>query len=94
LRRPLLCDEIDERVHAFLDRPIEGDWPYLWIDATYMKARQAERIVSVAVIVPVGGNGRREIPDMDIGPSEADTLERHFAQAHATRTTRREAGDP
>lgn len=28
------CEEIDERVKAFLDRPIEGDWPYLWIDAT------------------------------------------------------------
>jgi putative transposase len=28
-----LCDEIDERVNAFLDRPIEGDWPYLWIPA-------------------------------------------------------------
>lgn len=31
-----LCEEIDERVKAFLDRPIEGDWPYLWIDATYL----------------------------------------------------------
>ena len=58
-----LCEEIDERVHAFLDRPIEGDWPYLWIDATYVKQRQAGRIVSVAVIVAVGANaaGRREV---------------------------------
>ena len=48
-----LCEEIDERVQAFLDRPIEGDWPYLWIDATYVKVRQAGRIVSVAVIVAV-----------------------------------------
>lgn len=45
-----LAGEIDERVHAFLDRPIEGDWPYLWIDATYVKVREAGRIVSVAVI--------------------------------------------
>ena len=36
-----LCEEIDQRVKAFLDRPIEGDWPYLWIDATYVKVRQA-----------------------------------------------------
>ncbi len=43
-----LCSEIDERVNAFLDRPIEGDWPYIWIDATYVKARQGGRIVSVA----------------------------------------------
>jgi putative transposase len=42
-----LCEEIDQRVKAFLDRPIEGDWPYLWI-ATYVKVRQAGRIVSVA----------------------------------------------
>ena len=34
-----LCEEIDGKVKAFLDRPIEGDWPYLWIDATYVKAR-------------------------------------------------------
>jgi putative transposase len=56
-----LCEEIDERVKAFLDRPIEGDWPYLWIDATYVKVRQNGRIVSVAVTVAVGVNadGRR-----------------------------------
>jgi len=52
-----LCEEIDERVKAFLDRPIEGDWPYLWIDATYVKVRQNGRIVSVAVTVAVGVNG-------------------------------------
>jgi hypothetical protein len=58
-----LCAEIDEKVKAFLARPIEGDWPYLWIDATYVKVRQNGRIVSVAVIVAVGVNsdGRREI---------------------------------
>jgi transposase-like protein len=69
-----LCEEIDERVRAFLDRPIEGDWPYLWIDATYAKVRQNGRIVSVAVIVAVGVNtdGRREVLGMDIGPSEAE----------------------
>jgi hypothetical protein len=43
-----LCAEIDERVTAFLDRPLEGDWPYLWIDATYLKVRQNGRIVPVA----------------------------------------------
>ena len=43
-----LCGEIDERVNAFLSRPIEGDWPYLWLDATHVKVRQDGRIVSVA----------------------------------------------
>jgi transposase-like protein len=41
---------LDPRVRAFLERPIEGDWPYLWIDATYLKVRRVGRIVSVAVI--------------------------------------------
>ena len=62
-----LCEEIDEKVKAFLTRPIEGDWPYLWIDATYVKMRQNGRIVSVAVIIAVGVNsdGRREVLGMD-----------------------------
>ncbi|MCS3764724.1 hypothetical protein GGE24_005580 [Bradyrhizobium centrosematis] len=61
---------------AFRARPIEGDWPYLWIDATSVKVRQNGRIVSVAVIVAVGvnGDGRREVLGMDIGPSEAATF--------------------
>jgi len=85
-----LCEEIDERVHAFLDRPIEGDWPYLWIDATYVKTRQAGRIVSVAVIVAVGVNadGRREILGMDIGPSQAETFWKDFLRKLARRGLR------
>jgi putative transposase len=71
-----LCEEIDERVKTFLDRPLEGDWPYLWIDATYVKVRNNGRIVSVAVIVAVAVNadGRREVLGMDVGPSEAETF--------------------
>ena len=69
-----LCVEIDERVNAFLARPIEGDWPYLWIDATYVKVREAGRIISVAVIIAVAVNtdGRREVLGMTVGPSEAE----------------------
>ena len=40
-----LCSEIDERVQAFLNRPLEGAWPYLWLDATYIKVRDSGRIV-------------------------------------------------
>ncbi len=85
-----LCEEIDERVKVFLDRPIEGDWPYLWIDATYLKVRQAGRIVSVAVIVAVGVNtdGRREVLGMDIGPSEAETFWTAFLRKLARRGLR------
>ena len=85
-----LCEEIDERVHAFLDRPIEGDWPYLWIDATYVKQRLAGRIVSVAVIVAVGANadGRREVLGMTVGPSEAETFWTAFLRSLARRGLR------
>jgi transposase-like protein len=85
-----LCEEIDERVKAFLDRPIEGDWPYLWVDATYVKVRQNGRIVSVAVTVAVGVNadGRREVLGMDIGPSEAETFWTAFLRKLARRGLR------
>src|SRR6187431_1021226 len=85
-----LCAEIDDKVKAFLSRPIEGDWPYLWIDATYVKVRQNGRIVSVAVIVAVGVNsdGRREVLGMDIGPSEAQTFWIAFLRKLARRGLR------
>jgi putative transposase len=69
-----LCGEIDERVQTFLSRPIEGEWPYVWLDATYVKARCDHHIVSVAVIVAVGVNsdGRREVLGMTVGHSEAE----------------------
>ena len=69
-----LCAEIDERVKAFLSRPIEGSWPYVWIDATYVRSRQGGRIVSVAVIIAVGANadGRREVLGIAVLPSEAE----------------------
>jgi putative transposase len=71
-----LCKEIDERVHGFLDRPLAGEWPYLWLDATYLKQREGGRIVSVAAIIAVAANsdGRREIVGLHIGPSEAETF--------------------
>ena len=85
-----LCQEIDERVNAFLERPIEGEWPYLWIDATSVKVRQNHRIVSVAVIVAVGVNtdGRREVLGLDIGPSEAETFWTEFLRKLARRGLR------
>ena len=71
-----LCGEIDGKIKAFLDRPLEGEWPYVWLDATYIKARRDGRIVSVAVIIAVGvnGDGRREVLGLAIGASEAATF--------------------
>ena len=85
-----LCAEIDERVGAFLNRPIEGDWPYLWIDATYVKVRQAGRIVSVAVIIAVGVNtdGVREVLGISVGPSEAEPFWTDFLRSLSRRGLR------
>jgi transposase-like protein len=85
-----LCGELDERVGAFLNRPIEGEWPYLWLDATYVKARQDGRIVSVAAIVAVAVNtdGRREVLGMATGASEAETFWTDFLRGLARRGLR------
>jgi putative transposase len=85
-----LCEDIDERVKTFLERPIEGSWPYLWIDATYVKVREGGRIVSVAVIIAVAVNtdGRREVLGMAIGPSEAEPFWAKFLRSLTARGLR------
>ena len=85
-----LCEEIDERVQAFLTRPIEGRWPYLWLDATYLKVRENGRIISRAVIVAVGVNldGRREVLGIATGASEAETFWTGFLRSLADRGLR------
>ena len=85
-----LVEEIDERVNAFLARPIEGDWPYLWIDATYIKTREAGRIVSTATIIAVAVNtdGRREVLGVATGPSEAEAFWKGFLRSLADRGLR------
>jgi hypothetical protein len=100
------CQEIDERVVAFLERPLEVDWPYIWLDATSVKVRREGRVVSVAVVLAIGVNveGRREVLGMDIGLSQAETLrtggprlrvlDRVPAQTAPAGTAGRKAGSP
>jgi transposase-like protein len=85
-----LVEEIDGRVNAFLTRPIEGQWPYLWIDATYVKAREGGRIVSTATIIAVGVNtdGRREVLGVATGASEAEVFWKRFLRSLADRGLR------
>jgi putative transposase len=85
-----LCQEIDEKVKPFLGRPIEGDWPYVWLDATYVKVRRGGRIVSTAIAVAIGvnGDGRREVLGLDICPSEAETFWGEFLRKLARRGLR------
>jgi len=85
-----LCGELDGKIATFLERPLEGDWPYVWLDATYVKARRDGRIVSVAVIIAVGvnGDGRREVLGITIGASEAETFWTAFLRKLARRGLR------
>jgi putative transposase len=85
-----LVEEIDGRVNAFLNRPLEGEWPYVWIDATYVKAREGGRIVSTATIIAVGVNtdGRREVLGVATGASEAEVFWKGFLRSLADRGLR------
>jgi putative transposase len=85
-----LCKDIDDRVNAFLDRPLTGEWPYLWLDATYLKQREGGRIVSVAAIIAVAANtdGKREIVGLHIGPSEAEAFWATFLKSMLRRGLR------
>jgi transposase-like protein len=85
-----LCGEIDDKINSFLERPLEGDWPYLWLDATYLKVREQGRIVSVAVTIATGVNtdGRREVLGMAIGASEVEIFWTEFLRSLARRGLR------
>lgn len=82
-----LCKDIDERVGEFLNRPLTGDRPYVWLDATCLKQRQGGRIVSVAAIIAVATSteGRREINGLGVGPSEAETFWTDFLRSLKSR---------
>jgi len=85
-----LCGEIDDKINNFLNRPLEGDWPYVWLDATYLKVRESGRIISVAVTIATGVNadGRREVLGLAIGASEAETFWTEFLRSLARRGLR------
>lgn len=78
-----LCSELDERVGAFCSRPLDGSWPYLWLDATYVKARVGGRVESRAVVVAVGvkSSGHREVLGIDVGPTETEAFWTEFLRS-------------
>lgn len=98
-----LCADIDERVDAFLNRPLEGEWPYLWLDATYIKQRQGGRIVAVAAIIAPGlRRGRlcrqHRRPPRDCRPAHRPVgsrgvLERFPEKTEGPRPSRGQIGD-
>ena len=68
-----ICANLDEDVAAFRDRPLDTTYPYVFLDATYCKARVGRRVVSQAVVVAVGvaADGRREVLGFDVGDTES-----------------------
>ena len=75
-----LCGELDARVSAFLERELTGGWPFVWLDATYLKARDNGRVVSKAVVIAVGVNaeGYREVLGLAVGPAETEAFWSEF----------------
>ncbi len=70
----VLCQELDAEVERFRTRPLsEASYPYVWLDATCVKARTNGRVAGQAVVIAIGLNaatGQREVLGLDVGPSE------------------------
>ncbi|GAB3611657.1 IS256-like element IS1553 family transposase [Humibacter ginsengiterrae] len=75
-----ICADLDEEVAAFRDRPLSGAYPYVFLDATYCKARVNHRVVSQAVVVAVGiaADGRREVLGFEVGDTESQAFWTEF----------------
>jgi len=71
-----MCKELDEGVTAFRNRPLEVAYPYLWLDALYLKVHQNHRVVNMAVVLAIGvrETGEREILAIDVGASEEEAF--------------------
>jgi putative transposase len=79
-----VCKELDEEVERFRSRPLEGSYPYVWVDATYLKARQDGRVASTAVVIAVGvkaQTGEREVLGFEVGPSEDEAFWTSFLRS-------------
>ncbi len=67
-----LCEELDAEVERFRARRLDGPYPYVWLDATFVKVRDDGRVVSQAIVIAIGvrDSGEREVLGLDVGPSE------------------------
>ncbi len=82
-----LCAELDAEVERFRGRRLEGPYPYVWLDATFVKVRRDGRVVSGAVVLAVGvrATGEREVLGLDVGPCEDGAFWTHFLRGLAAR---------
>jgi transposase-like protein len=85
-----LCETLDAEVERFRTRRLDGPYPYCWLDATFVKARQEQRVVSLAVVIAIGVNasGQREVLGLDVGPSEDGAFWTQFLRSLVARGLR------
>jgi len=85
-----LCQALDEDVERFRSRRLEGEYPYLWLDATFVKVREGGRVVGQAVVIAIGVNaeGQREGLGLDVGPSEDGSFWLRFLRGLVARGLR------
>jgi putative transposase len=78
-----ICAKLDEQVEAFRQRPLDGDYPYLWLDAKVEKVRDGGRVVAKAVVIAYGVHetGRREILGFDVGEAETEAFWTDFLRS-------------
>jgi putative transposase len=86
-----IARELDESVRLFRERPLTGFYPYLWLDATYIRSRENGRVVNTALVVAVAVNqeGKREVLGFDMGPSEDAEFWTSFLRSLVQRGLRR-----
>ena len=68
-----MCAELDKEVESFRTRKLVGPYPYVWLDATFVKVRDNGRVISQAIVIAIGvtASGEREVLGLDVGPSES-----------------------
>ncbi|MDD4986992.1 MAG: IS256 family transposase [Dehalococcoidales bacterium] len=82
-----ICKGLDDEVRLWRNNPLIIRYPYLWLDATYVKIREAGRVVSQAVIIAYGvtENGEREIIGLEVGPGEDGAFWTEFLRSLVSR---------
>ena len=82
-----ICQELDAEVERFRTRRLEGPYPYVWLDATFVKVRQSGKVVSMAVVIAIAvkASGEREVLGLDVGPSEDGAFWLQFLRSLVTR---------
>jgi len=85
-----ICKELDAQVHAFRTRPLDPEYPYLMLDATFEKVRENGRVISMAVLIATGvkRTGEREVVGVDVGPAEELEFWRAFLRQLVSRGLR------